>query len=68
MTHSRRRHILFRFTKRLYKKIKMSITSVQIPISEFTYKYLWPRLTKEQLYNPGNALTNDIYIKFDFRH
>ena len=33
-------------------KSKCPLTSDQNPISELTDKYLYPRLTKEQLYNP----------------
>ena len=39
------------------KKSKCQLTSDQIPISEFTDKYLWPRFTKAQLYNPVIELT-----------
>ena len=39
------------------KKSKCPLTSDQIPINEFTDKYLWPRFTKEQLYNPVIELT-----------
>ena len=33
------------------KKSKCQLTSDQIPKSEFSDKYLWPRFTKEQFYN-----------------
>ena len=42
------------------KKSKCPLTSDQIPISDFTDKYLWPRLTKEQFYNLSNELTRHI--------
>ncbi len=47
------------------KKSKRPLTADQIPISEFTDKYRWPRLSKEQLYNPGNELTMTCTSNFD---
>ena len=51
--------------KAYIKKSKRPLTADQIPISEFTDKYRWPRLTKEQLYNPGNELTMTCTSNFD---
>ena len=51
--------------KAYINKSKRPLTADQIPISEFTDKYRWPRLTKEQLYNPGNELTMTCTSNFD---